>query len=101
MHVINIHAAYMSSVNNMYHHITLHRAYKDHMSVINITSYNGSKLGLSIDKINKWLREAFYNKHALSRGTRLLFGTILQRSTSSFRGGESIGGPGSYPKNIN
>src|SRR3954471_3084897 len=61
------------------------------MSVINITSYNGRKLGLSTDKINKWLREALYNKHALPRGTRLLSGTILQRSTSSFRGGDSIG----------
>src|ERR1041385_5339655 len=93
MHVIIRHAAHMPSMNNRYHHITLqstslltytHRAYKDHMSVINITSYNGRKLGLSIDKINKWLREALYNKHALPRGTRLLSGTILQRSTSSF-----------------
>src|SRR3954466_8664146 len=56
------------------------------MSVINITSYNGSKLGLSTDKINKWLKEALYNKHALPRGTRLLSGTILERSSSSFRG---------------
>src|SRR3954463_11118738 len=93
MHAIIIHAAHMSGMNNRYHHITLqstlmttHRAYKDHMAVINITSYNGSKLGLSTDKINKWLREALYNKHALPRGTRLLSGTILQRSTSSFRG---------------
>src|ERR1041384_1348103 len=99
MHVINIHAAHMPSMNNRYHHITLqstlysltHRAYKDHIAVINITSYNGSKIGLSIDKINKWLREALYNKHALPRGTRLLSGTILQRSSSSFRGGDSIG----------
>src|ERR1041384_1695563 len=94
MHVINIHAAHMPSMNNRYHHITLqgtlysltHRAYKDHKSVINITSYNGSKLGLSTGKINKWLREALYNKHALPRGTRLLSGTILQRSSSSFKG---------------
>src|SRR3954466_759752 len=94
MHVINIHAAHMPSMNSRYHHITLqstlyrytYRAYKDHMSVINITSYHGSKLGLSTDKFNKWLREALYNKHALPRGTRLLSGTILQRSTSSFRG---------------
>ena len=35
------------------------------MSVINITSYDGSKLGLSTDKINKWLREALFNIHAL------------------------------------
>src|SRR3954467_662077 len=54
------------------------------MSAINITSYNGSKLGLSTDKINKLLREALFNKHALPRGTRLLSGTILQWSTSSF-----------------
>src|SRR3954453_11782913 len=108
MHVIIIHAAHMSSMNSRYHHITLqstlygltHRAYKDHKNVINITSYNGSKLGLSTDKVNKWLREALYNKHALPRGTRLLSGTILQRSASSFRGGESFGGPGSHPKNI-
>src|ERR1041385_3549202 len=93
MHVINIHAAHMPSMNSRHHHITLqstlywysHRAYKDHMSVINITSYNGSKLGLSTDKFNKWLREALYNKHALPRGTRLLSGTILPRSTSSFK----------------
>src|SRR3954462_237620 len=109
MHVIIIHTAHMSSMNSRYHHITLqsislltyiYREYKDHMSVINITSYNGSKLGLSTDKINKWLREALYNKNALPRGTRLLSGTILPRSTSSFRGGDSIGGPGSHPKNI-
>src|SRR3954467_2947440 len=94
MHVINIHAANMPSMNSRYHHITLqvllyrltHRAYKDHMVVTNITSYNGRKLGLSTNKINKWLREALYNKHALLRGTRLLSGTILQRSSSSFRG---------------
>ena len=36
------------------------------MAVINITTYNGSKLGLSTDKINKWLREALYNKHSPS-----------------------------------
>src|SRR3954470_10647037 len=89
MHVIIIHTAHMSSMNSRYHHITLqstHRAYKDHMAVINITSYNGSKLGLSTYKINKWLREALYNKHPLPRGTSLLSGTILQRSSSSFRG---------------
>src|SRR4051812_15995214 len=92
MYVINIHAAHMASMNSRYHHITLqstlyrytHRAYKDHMYVINITSYNGSKLCLSTYKFNKWLREALYNKHALPRGTRLLSGTILPRSTSSF-----------------
>src|SRR3954462_15114520 len=108
MHVINIHRSHLSSMNNRYHHITLqstlyrltHRAYKDHKAVINITSYNGSKLGLSTDKFNKWLREALYNKHALPRGTRLLSGIILQWSTSSFRGGDSFGGPGSHPKNI-
>src|SRR3954468_15859313 len=78
MHVIDIHAAHMPSMNSRYHHITLqntlyrytHRAYKDHMSVINITSYNGSKLGLSTDKFNKWLREALYNKHALPQGNQ-------------------------------
>src|SRR4051812_9619349 len=108
MHVIIIHAAHMSSMNSRYHHITLqsalyrltHIEYKDHMVVINITSYNGSKLGLSTDKINKWLREALYNKHALPRGTRLLSGTILPRSSSSFRGCDSIGVPDSHPKNI-
>src|SRR3954466_14888894 len=94
MRVITIHATHMSSMNSRYHHITLqstlylltHRAYKDHMDVTNITSYNGSKLGLSTDKINKWLREALYNKHAFPRGARLLSGTTLQRSSSSFRG---------------
>src|SRR3954463_8990367 len=102
MHVINIHAAHMSSMNSRYHHITLqstlyrltHRAYKDHKNVINITSYKGSKLGLSTDKVNKWLRESLYNKHALPRGTRLLSGTILQRSASSFRGGGLLQGSG-------
>src|SRR3954468_13061566 len=105
MHVINIHATRMSSMNSRYHHITLqstlyrltHRAYKDHKAVTIITSYNRSKLGLSTDKFNKWLREALYNKHALPRGTRLLSGIILQWSTSSFRG-DSFGGPGSHPK---
>ena len=70
------------------------------MVVINITSYNGSKLGMSTDNINKCLGEALYNKHALPRATRLLSGTILERSSSSFRGGDPIGGPGSHPKNI-
>src|ERR1041385_4714730 len=92
MHLIIIYAAHVPSMNSRYHHITLqstsllltHRAYKDHMSVINITSYNGSKLGLSTDKFNKWLREALYIKHALPRGTGLLSGTILPKSTSSF-----------------
>src|SRR3954469_11133728 len=92
MHVINIHAAHMPSMNSRYHHITLqstlyrltHRAYKDHKYVTNITSYNGSKLGLSTDKVNKWLREALYNKHALPRGTRLLTGTTLAWSWLSF-----------------
>src|SRR3954464_6244269 len=67
------------------------------MSVINIKSYNGSKLGLSTDKINKWLREALFNKHALPRGTRLLSGTILQWSTSSFTK-VTPSGPGSHLK---
>src|SRR3954462_15670970 len=108
MHVIIIHAAHMSSMNSRYHHITLqstlylltHRAYKDHMVVINITSYNGRKLGLSTDEINKWLREALFNKHALPRGTRLLSGTILQRSTLSCRSVTPSGSGFSY-KNIN
>src|SRR3954467_7580347 len=85
MHVIIIHATYMSSVNSMYssHDSTkylyslTYRAYKDHMAVINITSYNGSKLGLSTDNINKWLREALFNIQALPRGTRMLSRTIL------------------------
>src|SRR3954468_20639597 len=58
------------------------------MSVINITSYNGSKLGLSTDK---------FNKYALPRGTRLLSGTILPRSTSSFTK-VTPSGSGSYLK---
>src|ERR1043165_9911882 len=85
MHVITIHATHMSSMNRRYHHKTLQRVslltytynMQDHMAVTNITSYNGSKLGLSTDKINKWLREALYNKHALPRGSRLLTGTTL------------------------
>src|SRR3954468_14664485 len=58
------------------------------MSVINITSYNGSKLGLSTDK---------FNKYALPRGTRLLSGIILPRSTSSFTK-VTPSGSGSYLK---
>src|SRR3954468_7076438 len=61
----NIHAAHMSSMNSRYYHITLqstlyrltHRAYKDHKNVINITSYNGSKLGLSTDKVTNGLEK--------------------------------------------
>src|ERR1044071_7531558 len=93
MYVINIHAAHMPSMNSRYHHITLPKyslliyTYSIQRSHVcdHITSYNGSKLGLSTDKFNKWLREALYNKHALPRGTRLLSGTMLPRSTSSFR----------------
>src|SRR4051812_45749673 len=78
MHVIIIHATHMSSMNSRYHDITLQRVslltdtyiYKDHKDVTNITSYNGSKLGLSTYKVNKWLREALYNKHALPRGNQ-------------------------------
>src|SRR3954466_734506 len=96
MHVIIIHAAHMSSMNSRYHHITLqstlyrltHIAYKDHKDVTNITSYNGSKLGLSTDKINKWLREALYNKHALPRGNQAAdwYYTSLVLVLSSFFG---------------
>src|SRR3954469_9358867 len=66
------------------------------MSAINITSYNGRKLGLSTDKFNKWLG-ILVNIHALPRGTRLLSGTILPRSTSSFRS-VTPSGSGSYLK---
>ena len=38
------------------------------MDVTIITSYNGSKLGLSTDKINKWLREALYNNMPFHEG---------------------------------
>src|SRR4051812_26026120 len=113
MHVINIHAAHMSSMNSRYHHITLqstlyrltHRAYKDHKNMINITSYNGSKLGLSTDKVNKWLREALYNKHALPRGNQAADWdyTSLVLVLSSFfelQVEDTFGGPGSHPKNI-
>ena len=54
----------------------------------NITSYNESKIGLSTDKINKWLREALYNKHALPRGTRLNYTTKV---IVELQGGDSIG----------
>ena len=70
------------------------------MVVINVTSYNGRILGLSTDKINKWLREVLFNKHALPRGTKLLSGTILQWSTSSFRKVPPLGSELSS-KNIN
>ena len=38
------------------------------MAVTNNTSFNGSKLGLSTDKINKWLREALYNNMPFHEG---------------------------------
>src|SRR3954463_13671510 len=104
MHAIIIHAAHMSGMNNRYHHITLqstlmtsHRAYKDHMAVINITSYNRSKLGLSTEKINKWLREALSSNVPFHEGPDccLDYTTVVN---IELQGGDSIGGPGSYLK---
>src|SRR3954463_14163808 len=70
-HTRSTHVQYEQQVSSHKSTSTLYRlthiAYKDHKDVTNITSYNGSKLGLSTDKFNKWLREALYNKHARPR----------------------------------
>src|SRR3954463_4773356 len=65
MHVIIIHAAHMSSMNSRYHHITLQStSLLTYIYIIqrshvcdHITSYIGSKLGLSIDKFKNGLEK--------------------------------------------
>ena len=61
------------------------------MSIINITSYNGSKLGLSIDKINKWLREALYNKHSPSTRDQTTVWNYTTVVNVELQVGDSIG----------
>ena len=68
------------------------------MSVINITSYNRSKLGLSTDKINKWLREALYNKHSPSTRDQTAVWNYTTKVNVELQVGDSIGGPGSHLK---
>ena len=66
------------------------------MSVINITSYNGRKLGLSTDKINKWLREALYNKHSPSTRDQTAVWNYTTKVNVELRVGDSIGVRGSH-----
>ena len=72
MHVINIHATYMSSVNSMYHHITLQSLHLYWLSYIEYTQrsqdcyptlhqYNGRNLCLGTEKFNKWLKKPYLN----------------------------------------
>ena len=70
------------------------------MAVTRITSYNGSKLGLSTDKINKWLREALYNKHSPSTRDQTAVWNYTTKVIVELQGGDFFGGPGSHPKNI-
>src|SRR3954468_24837194 len=86
MHDIIIHAAHMSSMNNRYHHITLQSTslltytyiiQRSHVCD-HITSYNGSKLGLSTDKFNKWLREALYTNMPFHEGPDCCLGLCYQ-----------------------
>ena len=59
--------------------------------MINITSYNGSKLGLSIDKINKWLREALFNIHSPSTRDQTAVWNYTSLVHVKLQEGESIG----------
>ena len=88
MHVINIHAAYMSSVNSRYSQHELYKIYifidlhieytkRSHGCDPTLHQTAESNICLGTDKFNKWLREALFNIHTLPRGTRLLSGTTL------------------------
>src|SRR3954465_3718633 len=77
MHVISIHAAYMSSVNSRYHHITL-QSLQLYLTLKECTKRSqdcdptlqqtcGSKLCLSTDKFNKRLREALFINNPSTR----------------------------------
>src|SRR3954463_666972 len=79
MHVINIHAAYMSSVNSRYHEITL-QSLQLYFTLTECTKRSQdcdptlqqacrSKLYLGTDKFNKRLREALF-KHKPSTRDR-------------------------------
>src|SRR3954465_78179 len=71
MHVINIHATYMSSVNSRYHHISLQSVHL-YLTLIEYTQRSqdcdptlqqacGSKLCLGTDKFNKCLKKPYLN----------------------------------------
>src|SRR3954471_7708983 len=86
MHVLNIHAAYMSSVNNRYHHISL-QSLQLYLTLIECTKRSqvcdptlqhtsGSKLCLGTDKFNKCLKKPYLNTSP-PRGNSHLTGTTL------------------------
>ena len=68
------------------------------MAVIIITSYNGNKLGLSTDRINKWLRKALYNKHSPSTRDQTAIWDYTTKVNVELQEGASIGGRGSHLK---
>src|SRR4051794_8175994 len=96
MHAIDIRAAYMSSVNNRYHHISL-QSVQLYLTLIEYTQRSqncdpilqqacGRKLCLGTDKFNKWLREALFINKPFHEGPDLCLGLhYLDQSSSSKR----------------
>src|SRR3954470_20633447 len=78
MHVINIHATHMPCMNNMYHCNSLqsihfidnsHRECTQRSQACDPTlqQTRGSKVGLSTDKFNKWLKKPYLNTKPSTR----------------------------------
>src|SRR4051812_12581690 len=92
MHVINIHAAHMPCMNSRYHcnslqsiHLLITLTECTQISQAcgpTLQQTNGSKVGLSTDKFNKWLKKPYLITKPSTRGTSQLTGTILARSCS-------------------
>ena len=68
------------------------------MAVTIIKSYNGSKLGLSTDKINKCLRESLYNKQSPSKRDQTAVWDYTTKVNVELQVSDSIGVPGSHLK---
>src|SRR3954470_6843395 len=90
MHVINIHAAHMPCMNNRYHCNSLqsihiidnsHRVHTEITSDPTLQQTSGSKVCLSTDKFNKWLKKPYLNTSP-PRGNSRLTGTTLAWSWS-------------------
>src|SRR3954464_13791875 len=71
MHVINIHVAYMSSMNNRYHHNSV-QSIQLYLALTECTKRSQHcdptlhqtcriKVGLSTNKFNKWLKKPYLN----------------------------------------
>ena len=100
MHVINIHAAHMPCMNSRYHCNSLQSTHllitltectqRSQACDPTLQQTSGSKVGLSTDKFNKWLREALSKNKPSTRDQTAVW-NYTTKVIVELQGGDSFG----------